>query len=121
MYHYVRFKNMFFYQYGHLIQVDTQPEFYEFLHEFVSLVDLTKSHENNSVENFMLKYGYIVYGDDGKDDANMTQFYSYTGHQIDKMLLRCTWRRKPCSAANFTTTFTDAGKKEESIRSEIVL
>ena len=58
----------------------------------------------------MLKYGHVIYGDDGKDDANMTEFYSYTGHQMDKMLLRCTWRKKPCSAANFTATFTDAGR-----------
>ena len=77
------------------------------------MLDQTKELDGNSVENFMLKYGYIIYGDDGKDDANMTQFYSYTGHQLDKMLLRCTWRRKPCSAVNFTATFTDAGRRQE--------
>ena len=35
----------------------------------MSLLDQTKEHEVNSVENFMLKYGYIIYGDDGKDGA----------------------------------------------------
>ena len=43
-------------------------------------------------------------------NVNMTKFYGYAGHQIHKMLLKCSWRRKPCSAANFTATFTDAGK-----------
>ena len=50
-----------------------------------------------------------MYGEGGVDGSNMTEFYSVTGHQIDQMLLKCTWRKEPCSAANFTTTFTDAG------------
>ena len=72
------------------------------MHEFLKASD----SDEGLVDDFLDQYGQVILG---SNDANMTEFYSFTGHQMDKMLHRCTWRKKPCSAANFTTTFTDSG------------
>lgn len=37
---------------------------------------------------------------------NMTDFYNRTGHDINAMLLQCTFRGDSCSALNFTTVST---------------
>ena len=87
------------------------------------------------LDSFLKKFGSFIYDNDDNDgtgqdevkdgenarngltmerkieiNVNMTKFYGYAGHQLHKMLLKCSWRRKPCSAANFTATFTDAGE-----------
>uniref|UniRef100_A0A8C6LX59 Acid-sensing (Proton-gated) ion channel 1c n=1 Tax=Nothobranchius furzeri TaxID=105023 RepID=A0A8C6LX59_NOTFU len=44
---------------------------------------------------------------------NMTDFYNRTGHDIDDMLLQCTFRGEDCLAVNFTTV-NDATSNSKS-------
>ena len=100
-----------------------------FLYEFHSLLDDEKEFSPDALDLLLKEFEDVIYeseednengnenyrGDkdiSGKmeNSVNMTKFYGYAGHQMRKMLLKCSWRRKPCSAANFTATFTDAGK-----------
>ncbi len=76
-------------------------DFYRFLYEYVS----ASSRDPQALSALVENYGETFM----KDDANMTEFYGYTGHQIDQMLLKCTWQGKPCGVKNFTRTFTDIG------------
>ncbi|XP_051542570.1 acid-sensing ion channel 1C-like isoform X3 [Myxocyprinus asiaticus] len=41
---------------------------------------------------------------------NMTDFYNRTGHDINEMLLQCTFRGEECFPLNFTTIYTRYGK-----------
>ncbi|XP_074545247.1 acid-sensing ion channel 1C isoform X5 [Halichoeres trimaculatus] len=41
---------------------------------------------------------------------NMTDFYNRTGHDINDMLLQCTFRGEDCYPVNFTTIYTRYGK-----------
>ncbi|XP_035285530.1 acid-sensing ion channel 1C isoform X6 [Anguilla anguilla] len=41
---------------------------------------------------------------------NMTDFFNRTGHDINEMLLQCTFRGTGCFAHNFTTIYTRYGK-----------
>ena len=63
----------------------------------------------------------VMYGVDGVDDTDMRRFYSHAGHQMEEMLLGCTWRGDPCTAANFTPTFTDAGSHMRNLTYLILL
>ena len=106
-----------------------------FLYEFHSLVDDEKEFSTDLLDSFLKEFGSFIYDIESSDgnqqdevkgdgnvgkksvmerrieiNVNMTKFYGYAGHQLQKMLLKCSWRRKPCSAANFTATFTDAGR-----------
>ena len=109
-----------------------------FLYEFLSLVDDQKEFSPDALDRLVREFRDVFYesegsidtskedndnddenGTDGSDkvtrerretSVNMTKFYAFAGHQMHKMLLKCSWRRKPCRAANFIPTFTDAGK-----------
>ncbi|XP_022529668.2 acid-sensing ion channel 1C isoform X3 [Astyanax mexicanus] len=41
---------------------------------------------------------------------NMTDFYNRTGHDINEMLLQCTFRGEDCYPFNFSTIYTRYGK-----------
>ncbi|XP_073796313.1 acid-sensing ion channel 1C isoform X3 [Danio rerio] len=41
---------------------------------------------------------------------NMTDFYNRTGHDINEMLLQCSFRGEECFPLNFTTIYTRYGK-----------
>lgn len=42
-------------------------------------------------------------------NVSVQEFFLENGHQIDDMLLTCTWRNQNCSASNFVQTFTSYG------------
>ncbi|XP_035665145.1 acid-sensing ion channel 1C-like isoform X4 [Branchiostoma floridae] len=45
-----------------------------------------------------------------KDSFSMKEFYNRTAHQIQDMVLECSYRGTKCSWANFTVVFTRYGK-----------
>ncbi|XP_038054429.1 acid-sensing ion channel 1A-like [Patiria miniata] len=40
---------------------------------------------------------------------NMTEFTNRTGHQLDEMIVECSWKDEPCSPADFHHIFTHLG------------
>ncbi|XP_022104029.1 acid-sensing ion channel 2-like [Acanthaster planci] len=43
------------------------------------------------------------------DEYNMTEFTNRTGHQLDEMIVECSWRDEPCSPDDFHHIFSHLG------------
>ncbi|XP_030054084.1 acid-sensing ion channel 1 isoform X1 [Microcaecilia unicolor] len=51
-----------------------------------------------------------VTSDHSQENYEMFHFYDRTCHQLEDMLLNCSFQGKPCTAANFSVVFTRYGK-----------
>ncbi|XP_072019483.1 acid-sensing ion channel 1C-like isoform X2 [Amphiura filiformis] len=61
-------------------------------------------------EEFQNKIASVNWtGVEEDDNYNMTDFQLRTGHQIDDMIIECTWRGEECEDEYFTHIFTHLG------------
>ncbi|XP_022104023.1 acid-sensing ion channel 2-like [Acanthaster planci] len=44
-----------------------------------------------------------------EEDYDMTEFTNRTGHQLDEMIVECTWKGSPCNSQDFHHVFSHLG------------